>query len=107
LHEEVLSNPRKPRHELRRDLAHDDDGLSLPPKPVSAIARELGVTHVLEGSCGVKATTCASRCSSSTHAGDTHIWSRNYDRKLTSAMTLQSQVAQEVASQLAVKLSCD
>ena len=36
---------------------------------------------------------------------DDHIWSENFDRTLASAMTLQSEVAAEVASQLSVRLA--
>ena len=35
---------------------------------------------------------------------DVHLWSQNYDRTLTDALTLQSDVASEVASQLSLQL---
>ena len=38
---------------------------------------------------------------------DVHLWSKNFDRQLTDAITLQSAVAEEVGSQLVVKLSGD
>jgi tetratricopeptide (TPR) repeat protein len=36
---------------------------------------------------------------------DRHVWSQNYDRTLANALTLQSEVAGEVASQLPVRLA--
>ena len=36
---------------------------------------------------------------------DRHIWAQNFDRKLVRAMTLQSEVAAEVAAALSVRLA--
>jgi TolB-like protein/DNA-binding winged helix-turn-helix (wHTH) protein len=74
-------------------------------KRVPEIARELGVTHVLEGS--VRRESRAVRLSLRLvdAATDAPIWTQNYDRELTSAMSLQADVAAEVAQRLAVRLS--
>lgn len=75
------------------------------PKPVPTIAAELGVTHVLEGSVRREGKSVRLTLQLIDARNDSHLWSQNYDRELTSAMMLQSQVAAEVASQLAVTLS--
>ena len=38
---------------------------------------------------------------------DRYLWSQTYDRALASAMTLQSEVAAEVAEQMSVRLAAD
>jgi TolB-like protein len=75
------------------------------PKSVQEIARELGVTHVLEGSVQREGNTVRLTLQLINARTDEHVWSQDYDRTLKSALTLQSDVANEVASQLAVKLT--
>src|SRR5215469_13406678 len=77
------------------------------PKPVEEIARELGATHVLEGSVRREGNTVLLTLQLINARIDRHIWSQDYPRTLKSALTLQSEVANEVASQLSVKLSED
>jgi TolB-like protein len=74
------------------------------PKPVSEVAKELGATHVLEGSVRRDGDDVRLTLQLIDARNDEHLWAQNYDRKLVKAMTLQSEVAQEVASQLAVQL---
>jgi TolB-like protein/DNA-binding winged helix-turn-helix (wHTH) protein len=76
-------------------------------KSVSAIASELGATHVLEGSVRREGRDVRLTLQLIDARTDTPLWSQNYDRQLTSAMTLQTEVAAGVASQLAVKLSAN
>jgi TolB-like protein len=74
-------------------------------KPAPQIARELGATHVLEGSvrrAGKRVRLTLQLIAAST---DDHLWAQNYDRTLTDALTLQSDVANQVASQLSVQLA--
>jgi TolB-like protein/DNA-binding winged helix-turn-helix (wHTH) protein len=75
------------------------------PRTVSEIANELGVTHVLEGSVRREGEDVRLTLQLIDARNDEPIWSDSYDRQLTSAMKLQSQVAQEVATQLSVKLA--
>jgi len=105
LHEEILSA-----------LANSAPGLEVisrttmmiyrtSPKPVTELAKELSCTHVLEGSVRREGDHVRVTLQLIDARSDDHLWSRNYDRKLVSAMTLQSEVASEVASQLSVKLA--
>jgi TolB-like protein len=75
------------------------------PKPLSEMARELGATHVIEGSVrrdGKQVRLTLQLIDAST---DDHVWAQNYDRTLANALTLQTEVASEVASQLSVRLT--
>lgn len=73
--------------------------------PIPDIAKSLNATHVLEGSVRREGETVRVMLQLVEAAYDRNIWSRSYDLKLQNTMTLQAQVASEVASQLAVKLS--
>ena len=77
------------------------------PKSVHDIAQELSVTHVLEGSVRREGQSVRLTLQLIDARNDVHLWSKNFDRQLTDAITLQSAVAEEVGSQLVVKLSGD
>lgn len=72
---------------------------------IPEIGRTLGVAHVLEGS--VRRTGQKVRVTvqliDAEH--DRHIWAQTYDRDLTDVFAIQSELAQEIASQLKAKLS--
>ncbi|HXR90750.1 MAG TPA: winged helix-turn-helix domain-containing protein [Steroidobacteraceae bacterium] len=75
-----------------------------PPKPLAVVAHELGASHLIEGSVrreGDKIRLTLQLIDAHT---DDHLWSRNYDRTLADTLTLESQVAEEVAGQLSVQL---
>jgi TolB-like protein/Tfp pilus assembly protein PilF/predicted Ser/Thr protein kinase len=69
------------------------------------IGDELGVSHVLEGS--VRKTGAWLHVNVQlidTHT-DSHIWAEEYDRDLKEMFAVQSEIAQNVAEQLRVKIS--
>jgi TolB-like protein/DNA-binding winged helix-turn-helix (wHTH) protein/Tfp pilus assembly protein PilF len=73
-------------------------------EPLPEIGRELGVQYVLEGSVRrdsdrVRITTQLVRVKD-----QRPLWSREYDRELTGLLTLQHEVAQEVADEIQVTL---
>ncbi|MET0378767.1 MAG: winged helix-turn-helix domain-containing protein [Spongiibacteraceae bacterium] len=74
-------------------------------KSVTDLAEELGVTHVLDGSVRREGQDVRLTLRLIDARNDNHVWAHNYDRKLVNAMTLQSEVAQEVAAQMAVTLA--
>lgn len=74
-------------------------------KAVADIARELSVTHVLEGSVRREGREVRVAVQLIEARTDRRLWSQSYDRELGNAMTLQSEVANAVAAQLAVKLA--
>jgi TolB-like protein/DNA-binding winged helix-turn-helix (wHTH) protein len=74
------------------------------PAEVRALARELGATHVLEGGVRRDAGTVRVSLRLIDAIADRQVWSQSYQVSLVDAMTLQTQLAREVAGQLAVQL---
>jgi TolB-like protein/Tfp pilus assembly protein PilF len=77
----------------------------LKARPVAFVASTLGATHVIEGSVRREGEHVRVTLQLIDAGTDRHVWSKSYDRTLSSALTLQSEVAGEVASQLSVQLS--
>ncbi len=75
------------------------------PKSTREIAAELGATHVLEGSVRRDGEDVRLTLQLIEAEPDRHIWAQNFDRKLVRAMTLQSEVAEEVAAALSIRLA--
>ncbi len=74
-------------------------------KTVQEIARELGATHVLEGSVRREGNEVRLTLQLIDARSDEHLWAQDYDRTLVNALTLQSEVANKVASQLSAQLT--
>ncbi len=72
---------------------------------LSEVARQLGATHVMEGMVRREGNHVRLTLQLVDAATDRYLWTQSYDRTLASAMTLQVQVAADVASQLSVRLS--
>ncbi len=69
-------------------------------EPLDEIAHALGAQYVLEGSVrrdseNVRITAQLVRASD-----QAHVWSRQYDRKLTSVLALQGEIAEEIADEI-------
>jgi TolB-like protein/DNA-binding winged helix-turn-helix (wHTH) protein/Tfp pilus assembly protein PilF len=76
-------------------------------KPLDQIGRELGVQYVLEGS--VRRDSDKVRISAQLIQvkDQTHLWSRQYDRELSSLLVLQGEIAQEIADEIQLTLGDD
>jgi TolB-like protein/DNA-binding winged helix-turn-helix (wHTH) protein len=74
------------------------------PKPLAVVAQELGATDVIEGSVRREGQHVRLTVQLIDARTDGHLWAKSYDRTLSSALTLESEVAQEIASQLSVQL---
>ena len=75
------------------------------PKTLPQIARELGVDAIVEGSVrrdGDRVRITAELIEART---DQHLWTESYDRDLSDILSLQSQVAAAIASEIRAKLS--
>ncbi|HVU22610.1 MAG TPA: TIR domain-containing protein [Opitutus sp.] len=74
-------------------------------KPIREIARELGVTYILEGS--VQRAGDRVRVTGQLIAADKdeHVWANSYDRNLTDVFAIQADLSQEIASALKTALS--
>jgi len=74
-------------------------------KPLAAIANELGVDAVVEGTVvrsGQKVRITGQLIRA---RDDRHLWSEKYERDLGDIVTLQGEVAQAIASQIQIKLT--
>jgi TolB-like protein/DNA-binding winged helix-turn-helix (wHTH) protein len=71
-----------------------------PPKPLGVVARELSASHLLEGSVRREGNRVRLTLQLIDARTDGDIWSASYDRTLGDALTLESQVAEEIAAKL-------
>lgn len=72
---------------------------------IPEIGRTLGVSNILEGSVrrmGNKVRVVVQLIDAAT---DRHVWAQTYDRAVTDTFALQSELAEEIASQLNARLS--
>jgi len=72
---------------------------------VADVARQLGVTHVLEGSvrkAGARVRITAQLIEGAT---DKHVWAERYDRDLDDIFALQDEISQAIVSALKLKLA--
>ncbi|HSC07450.1 MAG TPA: winged helix-turn-helix domain-containing protein [Steroidobacteraceae bacterium] len=104
LHEEILSTLARRAPGLDVISRTTMMGYRVAPRPVQQVARELTASHVLEGSVRREQNKVRLTLQLIDARNDRHLWSQNYDRTLSDALTLQSEVANEVASQLSVQL---
>jgi TolB-like protein len=77
-----------------------DSELSLP-----AIGRELGVSHVVEGSVRRAGNRVRVTVQLIDAATDSHIWSENYDRTLDDIFAIQTEIAQQIVARVEAELS--
>jgi TolB-like protein/DNA-binding winged helix-turn-helix (wHTH) protein len=75
------------------------------PKPVTQIAKELGVTHVLEGTVRREGDQVRVTLQLVDARSDHQLWMESFDRTLADAMTLQTEVATQVTNKLALRLT--
>lgn len=75
------------------------------PRNLREIGRQLGVTHILEGSvqrAGDRLRIAAQLIDART---DSQVWAETYDRTAADLFAIQSELAQSIVSQLKAKLS--
>jgi TolB-like protein len=75
------------------------------PKTIPELFDDLGVTHVLEGTVRRDALDVRVTLQLVDARADKQVWAGSFDRKLVDVMTLQSEIAAEVAAQLATRLT--
>ena len=71
------------------------------------IGRELGVQYVLEGSVRRDSDNVRITAQLIQVRDQTHVWTRQYDRQLTSLLVLQREIGQEIADQIQLALKED
>jgi serine/threonine-protein kinase len=71
------------------------------------IAKTLGVSHVVEGSVQWAGGRVRVNVQLIDARNDSHIWAEHYDRDVADIFAIQSEIAQQIASQLRAKLSAE
>jgi TolB-like protein/Flp pilus assembly protein TadD len=74
-------------------------------KSLPAIARELNVDAILEGTVAYSGQKVRITAQLIRAHDDRHLWSEKYERSITDILALQSEVAREIASQIQIKLT--
>ena len=74
-------------------------------KPLPQIARELNVDAVVEGAVQLAGDRVRITAQLVDGASDEHIWAQSYDRELSNVLLLQSDVARDIAQQIALELT--
>jgi TolB-like protein/DNA-binding winged helix-turn-helix (wHTH) protein len=74
-------------------------------KPLPQIARELNVDAVVEGAVQLAGNRVRITAQLVDGATDEHIWAQSYDRELSDVLLLQSDVAHDIAQQIALELT--
>ena len=75
------------------------------PENLPEIARQLGVAHILEGSVQKAGEQVRVNVQLINAETDAHLWAEVYDRKLTDIFTVQTDIAENIAKALQMKLS--
>ena len=73
-------------------------------KTIEQIGRELGVSHVLEGSVRRAGSRVRIAAQLIQVSDQTHVWADSYEAELEDILTLQSRVSRAVADQIQIKL---
>lgn len=76
-----------------------------PRKSLPAIARELNVDAIVEGTVTYSGQRVRVTAQLIRARDDRHLWSEKYERSITDILALQSEVAREIASQIQIKLT--
>jgi TolB-like protein/class 3 adenylate cyclase/Tfp pilus assembly protein PilF len=74
-------------------------------KTIPKIAKELGVTYILEGSIRKYGDDIRVTAQLIDAANDEHMWGENYDKTLTNIFAIQTEVSQEIVAALELNLS--
>jgi TolB-like protein/DNA-binding winged helix-turn-helix (wHTH) protein/Flp pilus assembly protein TadD len=74
-------------------------------KPAAQIARELGVDALVEGSVVRSGSQIRITAQLISAASDRHLWARSYERDLSDVLTVQTEVAREIAQSISVELT--
>src|SRR5262245_5056571 len=75
------------------------------PANVPDIAKQLGVAFIVEGSVQKSGNAVRVNVQVIKAANDSHVWADTFDRKLTDALSVESEVAKAIADQVGAKLT--
>ncbi len=75
------------------------------PDNLPVIAKQLGVTNILEGSVQKAADQVRVSVQLINATTDAHLWAESYDRKLSDIFTVETEIAKTIAEMLEAKLT--
>src|SRR5437667_1039213 len=75
------------------------------PRNLAEIAKQLGVSNILEGSVQKTAGQVRVNVQLINAQTDSHLWAETYDRKLTDILGVESEIAKGIAESLQAKLT--
>src|ERR1700758_2749194 len=75
------------------------------PDDLGEIAKQLGVSNILEGSVQKSAGQVRVNMQLINAQTDSHLWADTFDRKLTDIFSVESEIARQIAESLQAKLS--
>ncbi len=75
------------------------------PQNLPAIASQLGVAHILEGSVQKYGDAARINVQLIKATNDSHVWAETFDRKVTDIFAVESEVAKTIAAKLQAKLT--
>ena len=75
------------------------------PEDLSAIAKQLGVTNILEGSVQKAGDRVRVNVQLINAMNDVHLWAETYDRQLIDIFSVESEIAKTIADALQAKLT--
>ena len=75
------------------------------PADLREIAKQLGVTHILEGSVQKAGDSVRVNVQVINALTDVHLWADTYDRKLTDIFAIESEIAKNVTENLKARLN--
>jgi TolB-like protein len=104
IHEDILTSLQHVR-ELRVVSRTSVEQYRGTKKSMPLIARELGVTFLLEGSVQREGNTVRVTGQLIHGPKDQHLWANRYDRNLTDIFAIQSEVAEAIAGELKAAIS--
>jgi serine/threonine protein kinase/cytochrome c-type biogenesis protein CcmH/NrfG len=81
------------------------EGYQSKPRNLREIAKQLGVTNMLEGSVQKVADQVRINVQLVNAQTDSHVWAETYDRKLTDIFVVESEIAKAIAASLQAKLT--
>jgi TolB-like protein len=75
------------------------------PDNLKTVAQELGVSNILEGAVQRAGDKVRVNVQLIDARADTHVWAKSYDRELKDVLSVESEVAEEIAEALKANLS--
>ena len=104
IQEEILTRLAKIGR-FKSHFAHVHAQYQSKPGNLGEIAKQLGVTNILEGSVQKTADQVRVNVQLINAQTDSHLWADTYDRKLTDIFGVESEIAKRIAESLQAKLT--